>query len=70
MTNIYRADFDAAISMLTIIRDRALDIEIDIRQDDPLGDFDDALKIFIDTDPLSDTPAFAAMMDFIRSLDD
>lgn len=71
MTNnmIYAHDFNNAIEMLTTIRDKALAMEADIRAGDPIADFDDAMTVLIDIDPIADTPAFAAMMNFIRSID-
>lgn len=70
MTNIYRADFDAAIDMLTTLRDRALTLETEMRADDSLADFDDALGVVLEcaTDDYS-PDALETMLAFIHATD-
>jgi hypothetical protein len=70
MTNIYRADFDAAIDLLTMTRDRALAIETDFRIDDPLADFSDALEVTIEVMREQTSPdALDAMLALLNAID-
>jgi hypothetical protein len=69
INNITAADFNAAIDMLTTMRDRALEIERDMRADDPIADFAEAVETMIDIDMRYSPDALAAMINLLDNID-
>jgi hypothetical protein len=67
---ISRHDFDRAISMLETMRDRSLEYELDIRADDPLGDFADGVLVAFDMDESHSPDQLLAMLALIDAARD
>lgn len=68
--SITRSHFDEAITLLTMMRDRALDIETDLRAGDPLADFTDAVEMMIELAREQTSPdSIDAMLNLLNSVD-